>query len=266
MGESSTDGEAHHSGYRALERAHVRGSTVLTLPQTKQIQIQLSHCGWKAAAEICQQDSSEAFTFITETMALPHLTLKMDIFHTGKEDKTDDHKFVNERLLELAVPSETDGKNPVTLEECLEMYFNNRIEVKRHLSSLEWGIAKESTLSPNSSDETKGQACHIEVAEVDEPFTPTLQSTMSISSPRPTKRIRAPSIIRDKYVDKKEDGLSDDVSPLTRKRGSSRVKEVMMPAWQFFSLIRKLFRPCVHSELISVQPGIRTICPAMMLR
>ena len=67
------------------------------------MQAALAECGWSAAAEHEQQDTSEAFSFITGQLELPLLTLKMDLYHTGKEDPNDDHKFVNERLLEVAV-------------------------------------------------------------------------------------------------------------------------------------------------------------------
>lgn len=93
----------------------------------------LSECGWPEAANLCQQDASEAFTFVTEKLELPLLTLKMDIYHTGKEDVADDHKFINERLLEVAIPPEHEDGTAITLEECLEAYFNNKIEVKRYL-------------------------------------------------------------------------------------------------------------------------------------
>ena len=49
---------------------------------------------------------------------MPLLTLKMDIYHTGREDKEDDHKFVNERLLEVAIPEPEEGR-VITLEDCL---------------------------------------------------------------------------------------------------------------------------------------------------
>ena len=90
----------------------------------------LAESGWQDAGRLRQQDTSEAFTFITEKLELPLLTLKVDIFHTGKEDVSGDHKFVNERLLDVAIPEPVDGEE-ITLERCLEEYFNNRIEVKR---------------------------------------------------------------------------------------------------------------------------------------
>ena len=67
--------------------------------QTKHLQNVLADCGWEGAADVRQQDASEAFTFITGALELPLLTLKMDIYHTGREDQEDDHKFVNERQI-----------------------------------------------------------------------------------------------------------------------------------------------------------------------
>lgn len=223
------------------------GSQPAHVSQTKQIQRQLSNCGWKGAAELCQQDASEAFTFITSTLALPLLTLKMDIFHTGKEDVSDDHKFVNERLLELAIPDDSLDGHVITLEECLEMFFNNKIEVKRYLDSLERRNTLNSVRSRASVDSTKGHASHIEVAEItdiSQPSSPMAFQPQPFAIPvmplRPTiQRKRAPSIIQEHYVSEKS-GMPDlspsTIDEKTPLSGRTR-KEVMMPAWQFFSLI-----------------------------
>lgn len=196
-----------------------------------------------------QQDTSEAFTFITEKLELPLLTLKMDIFHTGKEDAEDDHKFVNERLLEVAIPEDHPDGRPITLEECLEMYFNNRIEVKRHL---ERRNTMSSIRSRRSMDSNKAHALHIETAEMDDsrastPTSPTLHNAAIPSSSLRTRH-RAPSIIQERII--KEECAPSEPSPggensrdtCSRGKGSIIRKEVMMPAWQFFSLIRGL--PC----------------------
>ena len=177
---------------------------------------------------------------------MPLLTLKMDLFHTGKEDISDDHKFVNERLLELAIPEAKEG-HLITLEECLEMFFNNKIEVKRYLDSLERRNTLDSIRSRASISSLKGHASHVEVVEVQEgqPSSPTVQNTsqtpMPVSPSRPKQRIRAPSIIKESYVDEKCALMdcSDDVNEEGARQRRIR-KEVMMPAWQFFSLIRKI--------------------------
>ena len=223
----------------------LRSGKFITTDITKLIQESLAECGWEDAAELRQQDASEAFTFITEKLELPLLTLKMDIYHTGKEDKKDDHKYINERLLEVAIPSDPSGESQtITLEDCLENYFNNRIEVRRYLE-------RRSTLSSmRSYDSTpKAGAVHVETVEVDPDSCPTtpLSSSPSTASPiRPSNKHRSPSIIQQRFVP--DEGAADDTSmldtgiksPVGRLRKGSVRKEVIMPAWQFFSLIRGL--------------------------
>lgn len=177
----------------------------------------------------------------------------MDIYHTGKEDISGDHKFINERLLEVAIPPEpTDGRT-ITLEDCLEAYFNNRIEVKRYL---ERRNTLESTRSVDSLSTSKGFTAHIE--EVDS--TPTPSPVLS-SSPRMEKSSpwssftefndtlsarrfnRRDSIVRERFIldsANNNGGQDSPVSDAQQRRGVYR-KEVMMPAWQFFSLIRMFY-------------------------
>lgn len=224
----------------------LRAGKLITTDITKQVQLQLSNCGWTEAAELCQQDASEAFTFITSTLALPLLTLKMDIFHTGKEDTNDDHKFINERLLELAIPEEPSDGHVITLEECLELFFNNKIEVKRYLDSLERRGTLNSIRSHRSFDSTKAHASHVEIAELDtsQPSSPiALQPQVSAIPMSPAaphhQRHRTPSIIQEHYIDEKSGmlGRSPSITEEPRGRNGRVRKEVMMPAWQFFSLI-----------------------------
>lgn len=166
----------------------------------------------------------------------------MDIFHTGKEDVSDDHKFVNERLLELAIPDNPEDGHVITLEECLELYFNNKIEVKRYLDLLERRNTLNSVRSRRSGDSAKAHVYHVEVADLGEASEPSSPTPMHVQPELPIRppfqRHRAPSIIQENYIPEKKgtaDGYPaiDDGSP-----SAGRVrKEVMMPAWQFFSLI-----------------------------
>jgi hypothetical protein len=212
------------------------------------LQDALAECGWDDAARLRQQDTSEAFTFITGTLELPLLTLKMDIYHTGKEDASDDHKFINERLLEVAIPEPFDG-NTVTLEDCLESYFNNRIEVKRYLE-------RRNTVSSTKSVDSlsKGSTMHVETVEVSpspstSPTTlspPRLDEVIPITSVTEpsgseTPKLRRNSIVQERFIPNSE----EDGRMPSQRRGSYR-KEVMMPAWQFFSLIRKA---CCHVKI-----------------
>ncbi|KAJ5165376.1 Peptidase C19 ubiquitin carboxyl-terminal hydrolase 2 [Penicillium coprophilum] len=241
----------------------LRSGKLITTDMTKHLQEALAECGWEDAAKLQQQDASEAFTFITEKLELPLLTLKMDIYHTGKEDESDDHKFVNERLLEVAIPPEpTDGQS-LTLEDCLEAYFNNMIEVKRHMARRN---TASSLRSMDSLSISKGSTSHVETVEID--TTPTMSPTQA-DTPRAEKQnpwssfseftesleaSRTPgrrgSIVRERFFpDSSEDTntgdsktdkdtrADQDASGDTLPRRGSYKKEVMMPAWQFFSLI-----------------------------
>ncbi|KAI9784969.1 MAG: hypothetical protein M1839_001165 [Geoglossum umbratile] len=111
----------------------LRSGMLITEDITQKLQDTLADCGWKEAGRLRQQDTSEAFTFISEKLGLPRLTFKVDIYHTGREEDTADHKFVNEQLLEVAVPSDPGNGQPIPLEVPLENYFNNQIEIKRYL-------------------------------------------------------------------------------------------------------------------------------------
>ncbi|KAK3202369.1 hypothetical protein GRF29_161g930874 [Pseudopithomyces chartarum] len=231
----------------------LRTGRLIRVDFTKHLQEALAQCGWEEAALVCQQDASEAFTFITGALDLPLLTLKMDIYHTGREDKEDDHKFVNERLLEVALPEEGEVDKGVTLEDCLENYFNNRIEVKRHLQ-------RQNTLPSihrATSESEKKEIMHIETVELSGPETPLVATPTTFGPPSPISpvrpisgRRRGDSIFTERYTihgtpresdrfdEKKhlEEMLNNSSSGRPRSASLLR-KEVMMPAWQFFSLI-----------------------------
>ena len=204
-----------------------------------------------------QQDTSEAFSFITGQLELPLLTLKMDLYHTGREEPNDDHKFVNERLLEVAILSEPlEGSAVVTLEDCLENYFNNRIEVKRHLErnrgntlqSIQTDAEASSSTSYNSDEKTS--ATYVETIDVGEGEmieTPLAEISDSPASPRSQVerlrpglgRSRADSIFSERRVPQlnRETTTSSDEKSNGPSRHASVRKEVLMPAWQFFKLL-----------------------------
>lgn len=193
----------------------------------------------------------------------------MDIYHTGREDKEDDHKFVNERLLEVAIP-EQEGEGIVTLEDCLETYFNNRIEVKRFLQRQNTiGSVRSVDCETVEQDPEKNETIHVESVELLGPESPMVSTPVSMapSSPltpvRPSLagRRRADSIFSQRFknaVDKKFDEkkhLDDmwDNSSSGRPQSASFLrKEVLMPAWQFFSLIRKFPFSMPWSQLTSL--------------
>ncbi|RFU76703.1 ubiquitin c-terminal hydrolase family [Trichoderma arundinaceum] len=122
----------------------LRTGRLIRTDLTKLIQDTMAECGWPDARFLEQQDTSEAFAFLTEKLELPLLSLQVDLFHQGKHDK-DDHKIVYERLLNLAVPSDSDG-NGVKLEDCLEEYFNTQVDVLRDSEEAKKSIAEDGSL------------------------------------------------------------------------------------------------------------------------
>ncbi|RYP09046.1 hypothetical protein DL764_001542 [Monosporascus ibericus] len=237
----------------------LRSGKLIETDMTQYIQDSLAACGWKEAQELEQQDTSEAFAFITETLQLPLLTLKVDLFHHGKRDDAD-HKVVYERLLNLGVPTDTEGKG-VKLEDCLEEYFNSRVDVLRDsLDEKKTGDRPDIVSSPLPVDTpttpTTAMACgdgkndqenippqsdeNSELPQLERRWTmiSDTQGTGSQAAVRP-HRARTESIIQRVVLDERGKPAESDAASLfqrTKKRASV-VKAVTIPAWQFFKLI-----------------------------
>lgn len=258
--------------------------TLTDSKQTELIQESLAECGWTDARELEQQDTSEAFAFITETLQFPLLSLQVDLFHHGKRDK-DDHKVVYERLLNLAVPPDPDGKG-IRLEDCLEDYFNTQVDVMRDSVEPKKSVLDElrndrspSLLTRPSSFASRDDSSQVidSPVSLDSPsFPPNGQpprsdavealarrspaelhrsTTWDISPPstsgqneegsasqRPNTRTRSASVIQSVVIDDSgrpstRDGSSAPQKSSRRKR-STVVKAITIPAWQFFRLIR----------------------------
>ncbi len=175
--------------------------------------------------------------------------MQVDLFHQGKGD-VDDHKVVYERLLNLAVPPDPEGKG-VKLEDCLEEYFNTKVDVLR--DSLEEKASageKPPPGSPRGTIRLVTAEDDPEAAEAADQVTSPLQrrwtAADSISSgstvePRPAPRHRATSIIQRIVLDEEGKPAEPDGSTIlqrVRRQGSTVVKAVTIPAWQFFRLIR----------------------------
>jgi hypothetical protein len=217
------------------------------------LQNALADCGWKDARLLEQQDTSEAFAFITETLQLPLLTLQVDLFHQGKGD-ADDHKVVYERLLNLAIPADPEGKG-VKLEDCLEEYFNTKVDVLRD-SLEEKKTGDKPLLSPQRTIRLVTGEDDTETADadpaplqrrwtlVDSPIALTTDEAQSSDPQRPSPRHRSTSIIQRIVLDEqgKPASSSEAASPTllekVKRQGSTVVKAVTIPAWQFFRLIR----------------------------
>lgn len=221
----------------------LRTGKLIQTDVTKHLQEALAACGWEDASRLEQQDTSEAFQNITDILNLPLLTLKVDLVHGGKND-SDDHKLIHERLLNVAVPDEDPEGAPIKLEDCLESYFNNQVEVNRFLERTHTNQSVASAASPST---TKESADHVEV-EIAElswstPDTPTTPLTPSTPLSPSSSRLRATSIIRHRIFEEEGEGEKTAgsgsegvVVPRSARKASIR-KEVLMPAWQFYHLI-----------------------------
>ncbi|KAI8384351.1 ubiquitin carboxyl-terminal hydrolase-domain-containing protein [Radiomyces spectabilis] len=71
-----------------------------------------------------QEDASELFMFLTELFDLPYLPFQIRLFHGANRD-SDDDRVMTDRALSLSIPSDTDIKEPLRLEDILLDYFYN---------------------------------------------------------------------------------------------------------------------------------------------
>ena len=151
----------------------------------------------------------------------------MDIYHTGKEDANDDHKFINERLLEVAVPEDPGNGRAIALEDCLETYFNNRIEVKRYL---ERRRSSHRLQSMESMDSNKEPPVHNDMRKPNDSLTVEplpLQSPAEAGSQElPALPLqadhRSPSIVKEYFISEKCDLLERSPSTERESRGAGQ--------------------------------------------
>ncbi|CAG7555586.1 unnamed protein product [Fusarium equiseti] len=255
----------------------LRTGKLVHTDMTKLIQDALADCGWSDARMLEQQDTSEAFAFITETLQLPLLSLQVDLFHQGKKDK-DDHKVVYERLLNLAIPPDSEGKG-LKLEDCLEEYFNAQVDVKRDsedgkkLGVEEKNRSETPTLKHRDTirilTEERGESSTPTSPLPTTPVerTPTLEkapvlsltesdakngnvpddeaegevTTVELVPNKPSLRGRSTSVIQRVVLDEEGRPSTPDTPTMLQKamrKGSTVVKAVTIPAWQFFRLIQ----------------------------
>lgn len=133
--------------------------------------------------ELQQQDSTEAFNFITDVLEFPLQPLRMNIAHGGKVDEGDD-KIAFERLLNVSMP-EGPSEGGIKLEECLTSYFNaTPIKVERMAYESEKKRGTGSSLSKAPLVKTTSVE-----AVPEEPATPPemTASPLSIHAPELSK-------------------------------------------------------------------------------
>lgn len=163
--------------------------------------------------------------------------------------------MVYERLLNLAVPADPTGKG-VKLEDCLEEYFNTKVDVSRD-GVEEKGdrptLSTRSTIRIVKDDSVPERDSEEEAEALDQVDGESLKQRWSVidsatlngesSTPeteRPTIRHRSTSIIQRIVLDDEGKPTDSDAGTLLQKakrKGSTVVKAVTIPAWQFFRLI-----------------------------
>lgn len=229
----------------------LRSGNLITTDLTMRICEGLKKLGFDEAMSHKQQDSATLFEFLTEVLAMPLLTFKIDIKHGGKMDK-DDLKYSKERILFVSLPDEdleeagsgngtewpkVEPKSPkvepkfpktepsskpededddaILLEECLEHYFNNSISVKREL---ERRATLESIRAHDSIPE--------DPQDVSETRRRPMRSDSKANSVRLHVRTRSSTLSLWSVAD------GDPDSP-----SSSKPREVSLPAWMFLRLL-----------------------------
>lgn len=94
-----------------------------------------------------QEDTSELFLWLLNTLEAPYLPLNETILH-GAREEADDTKYSAERLLALDIPE--TSRDGIPLERLLEaFFFENRLEVTRSV--------ERSAKVLDFNDETKGR-------------------------------------------------------------------------------------------------------------
>jgi hypothetical protein len=201
---------------------------------------------------------------------------------------------VYERLLNLAIPPDEDGKG-IKLEDCLEEYFNARVDVLRDSEE-----AKKSATEERFPSLVHRSTLRIKTEEL--PTSPVMSTSPVVMSPqpvsakppeettesaedsntdvqpsqstiteatstdgeattqrRPSTRARSTSVIQSVLVDDSGRTTSTDNVTLlkkARRKGSTVVKAVTIPAWQFFRLIRKLALYSLPDLLLTMEYSV----------
>lgn len=108
----------------------------------EQLCLVLNSLGCDLAMSGRQQDTLQFFEFLSDSLSLPLLTMKLDIIHSGRMNLNDDLRIIQERVILISVPPHKGGTDkdkyaavgpPVPLEDCLNNYFNNSVTVRRHI-------------------------------------------------------------------------------------------------------------------------------------
>ncbi|GEQ72061.1 hypothetical protein JCM33374_g5747 [Metschnikowia sp. JCM 33374] len=209
----------------------MRSGNLITTDVTQKICECLRKLGFHEALSHRQQDCAPLFEFLTETLAMPLLTFRVEIQHSGKHDN-DDTKYSKERILFVSVPEDEDrpSDEPILLEECLEHYFNNSISVKRELERR--ATIEERKFSATSKDSGVVSVSELNSRNISETMRESRSSTaITLASSR--SKTTASSAPGQFQVRTRSSTLSIwSISSIESKPG-----EVMLPAWMLLRLM-----------------------------
>lgn len=198
----------------------------------------LATLGFTEATSHRQQDCAPLFEFLTETLAMPLLTFRVEIQHSGKYDD-DDRRYSKERILFVSVPepnpdAETNNihdNDEISLEECLEHYFNNSISVKRELQRR----ATLDSLQPNPFKDTFTHNALISAAITVDAGGSQMKPFDSSSTVRLEEKLEMPMRASSSQIRVRT--RSSTLSVWSINSFENKNKEVMLPAWMLLRLL-----------------------------
>ncbi|QBM89104.1 Ubiquitin carboxyl-terminal hydrolase [Metschnikowia aff. pulcherrima] len=208
----------------------MRLGNLITTDITQKICECLRKLGFLEALSHRQQDCAPLFEFLTETLAMPLLTFRVEIQHSGKQDN-DDTKYSKERILFVSIPEEENrpSDEPTLLEECLEHYFNNSISVKRELQRRAT-IEEQRSATPTNGSAIPMLELHSKTESIRER---EVRSSTSLAFADGHSKPVASSTLNRVQVRTRSSTLSIwSISSLESKPG-----EVMLPAWMLLRLM-----------------------------
>lgn len=184
----------------------------------------LAACGWDHSPND-QQDASEFYGFIAQTLNIPLLSMKSNIFHHATPDENHDHRIVEEQVLNVSVPDIEEGQK-VPLERCLEGFLNNKVEITRSLPQTD-------IFSSLRHENDRGLLRRCNTSRSTPTISISSQSTLSLMP----KKLARSRTLDEKQTEEFFLNTRKHMKSYSLQEGSSR-KDVRILAWQFLNILR----------------------------
>ncbi|CAD6501704.1 BgTH12-01954 [Blumeria graminis f. sp. triticale] len=188
---------------------------------TKNLQEALVACGWEHN-QTEQQDASEFYGFIAQTLNIPLLSMKSNIFHHATPDENHDHRIVEEQVLNVSIPDTDDGQT-IPLERCLEGFLNNTVEITRTLP-------RTDLFQSTRLDHENEMLCRSESTPC-VPLSRSQAESSMLNNLARSRTVEETNVRRGSASDEKNSTLQP-----AYQEGSTR-KDVRILAWQFFNIL-----------------------------